>query len=656
MNSSAWAKLWAKLLGAKVAQLAFALLGVPIALTMLAMLLLPEREPTATQQLSSAQRWLEPLPANVQFTYDGLLAIAKAPPDLSNAQWATVILPDTIELPIEASRKAHEPMARAWFRFTVVVPADTNPAEPLVLYGTRVMASAYSVWVNGQPVVADLDDWRMLWNHPVWVLLPHHTLKPGQPLNIDLAVPHQLSQGYAVGTFYFGPAHALRTSYTLRTYLQNTLPLVGMVLVGIMGLFSFILWRKRPTESEHLWLALTAAFVIVCNWQYTNEFSYSELRSAWFGSLVDSASSWLILAYVLFALRFNGHRYPRAEATLAWITIANTLLTLPLWGWQMNALRLQHYTMMSFYIGVLGLFTWLAVTRRSVAHVLLCLAIWVLFITGIHDITYMTSRLAPDSIWYFPYGAFIIFFTAEYLLQRRYHAALGQVEQSNQVLADKLQEREQQLLAKQALLVQAEQDQARLGERARLSQDIHDGIGSALTGTLIGLRNSTTTADQAAQAVRECLDDIRIVMESLEPSANDLTTLLGTLRQRFASRLQTAGLDLQWHIADLPALPWLDAPQALDILRVVQEIITNTLKHAQATQLRISAEVVQQTGQRNEVLLTLKDNGQGFDVQAQNRGRGLANIRTRLERIGAVLTVTTQPGQGVHYDIRLPLR
>jgi signal transduction histidine kinase len=241
------------------------------------------------------------------------------------------------------------------------------------------------------------------------------------------------------------------------------------------------------------------------------------------------------------------------------------------------------------------------------------------------------------------------------LLQRRYHAALGQVEQSNQVLADKLQEREQQLLAKQALLLQAEKDQAKLTERARLSQDIHDGIGSALTGTLIGLRSSSTTAAQAAQAVRECLDDIRIVMESLEPTAHDLTTLLGTLRQRFAGRLEATNLHLDWYIAQLPPLPWLDAPQALDILRAVQEIITNTLKHAHATQLRIVAQVVYPAGQPSAVLLTLADNGQGFSQGTQQEGKGLGNIRTRLARVGAALVVSSQPGRGVCYRISLPL-
>ena len=148
-------------------------------------------------------------------------------------------------------------------------------------------------------------------------------------------------------------------------------------------------------------------------------------------------------------------------------------------------------------------------------------------------------------------------------------------------------------------------------------------------------------------------------MESLEPSAHDLTTQLGTLRQRFAGRLEAAGLQLDWHVADLPPLPWLDAPQALDILRVVQEIITHTLKHAHATQLRIAASLVQAPGQLlgqpSAVLLTLADNGQGFSLAAQPTGKGLGNIRTRLARVGAGLAVVSQPGQGVCYRICLPL-
>jgi signal transduction histidine kinase len=655
MNYSAWGKIWLEHWNAGLIKLSFAVVGLPMAIAIIALLLLPERDNQPTyQRMQNALRWVEPLPPKTPFNYAGLLAISASQPDLSKVAWSTVSVPQTVALPLEQAKRPGEDVARAWFRFSVTVPEQVNPAEPLALYGTRVMASAYSVWINGQPIYADLNDWRIQWNYPLFVQIPYSQLKPGQVLDIDLALPYQTSQGYALGSVYFGKSNELRSLNDQRRYLQTTLPVVGIFLVGIMGVFSLLMWRKRPTESEHLWLALTAAFVIVCNLQFIYEFSYSDIKSAWYGSLVDAVSSWIFLTFFIFALRFNKLNYPKAEAALILFTVANTVLTLPLWDWQVNALRLQLYVMMAAYVQVAALFTWLAMRRRTLSYFLFCLGVWALLAAGMHDVTYLTSRLEPDQIFWFPYGAFMLFFLAEYLLQSRYLAALNQVEQNNQTLAQKLSQREQELGAQQALLLQAEKDKARLGERARLSQDIHDGIGSALTGTLIGLRSSTTTASQAARAVRECLDDIRIVMESLEPSAHDLTTLLGTLRQRFAGRLEAAGLQLDWHIADLPPLPWLDAPQALDILRVVQEIITNTLKHAHATQLLIVAQVVHPPGQPSAVLLTLADNGQGFDPAAQSTGRGLGNIHTRLARVGAALEVTSQPGQGVSYRISLP--
>ena len=660
MNSSAWAKTWLKTwpkyTNAALRKLAFFLVGIPLAIAIIALLLLPERsyEPSY-QSLQSALRWVEPLPENTKFNHAGLVAVSKSQPDLRAVPWSNVKIPEIVALPVEQAKGADEPMARAWFRFKVAIPAEVNPAEPYALYGTRVMASAYSVWINGRPVIADLDDWRMQWNSPLFAQIPFSELKPGHTLEIDLALPYQTNQGYALGSMYFGKSNELRNLRNQRRHLQTTLPVVGMFLVGIMGVFSMLMWRKRPREPEHLWLALTALFVVVCNMQYIYEFSYSDIRSAWYGSLVDASSSWLFLSFFIFALRFNKLDYPKAEGLLTLATLANTLLTLPLWDWQVSALRLQHYTMVVASLHVICILTWLAIKHRSLSHILFCLGIWMFLVTGVHDVTYLTSRLEPDQIFWFPYGAFMLFFLSESLLQSRYLAALNQVEQSNATLAEKLKQREKEILDQQAKLIQVEQEKVKLSERTRLSQDIHDGIGSALMGTLIGLRNNSTTSDQAAQTVRECIDDIRIVMESLEPMANDLSTLLGTLRQRFADRLQISGLSMHWEIGNLPVLPWLDAPQALDILRALQEIITNILKHAQASNMYISARTTGDTIHPHEVIIDIADDGQGFDASTQTKGRGLTNISTRLHRIGAKVAVNTQPGQGTAYEIRLPM-
>jgi hypothetical protein len=303
MNFNAWEKIWPEHWNARLISPAFVFIGLPLAVAIMVLSLWPERDHQPSyQKLQSALLWNEPLPPNTKFNYIGLVEISKYSPDLSSVVWATVTIPQVVSLPLKQAKDEIEPVARAWYRFQAMIPDDINPAEPYALYATRIMSSAYSVWINGKPIFADLDDWRIQWNYPVLIQIPFDHLKPGTHLNIDLALPHQSNQGYALGSVYFGRSNELRSLSTKRQYLQITLPIVGMFLVAIMGIFSLLMWRKRPSETENLWLALTAVFVVVCNLQYICDFTYSDMRSTWFGSLVDSSSAWIFLAYFIFAL------------------------------------------------------------------------------------------------------------------------------------------------------------------------------------------------------------------------------------------------------------------------------------------------------------------------------------------------------------------
>lgn len=654
-NALAWFST--KLLGGGLLRVGLWLLALPATLAIVFMFAWPEQpEPPTYLRLDTVDRWIEPLPGDTTYDLSGFKAAMARSADFSQARWVSIRLPDFLELPTQFSAKLTEPMAMAWFRFSYTVPPDARKEEPLALYGSRIMGGAYSLWVNGELVAAKLDDWRMQWSYPVFLQLPPHLIKPGQELEVALAVPYRLSQGYSVGSLYFGKAHELRPSRDIRTFFQRTLPTVGMVLVGLMGALSFLMWLRRRVDMEHLWLALLSVAVVVCNLQYTHEFSVNDAQSAWFSYIVDAAVSWLFLLFVVFAFRFNKQQFQKTELLLVVFTVTNTLLTMPLWDWQVNGMRLQHYLTVVLYLYILGLMTWLAVTHRRFEHWMLCFAIWTLFCAGLFDITYMSSQITPDGIWVFPYGAFLVFIVAGLLLQRRYVDALNQIERSNIHLSRTLKAREDELMAKQAQLVHAQRQQTLLMERERLVQDIHDGIGSSLMNSMVSLRDGKLSPERAANLLRECLDDLKIVIESLEPIAHDLSSLLGALRYRFGDRLEAAGLTLVWQMDDLPPLAWLDAPQALDILRVVQEIVSNTLKHARATEVAISVTVGAAAPDAAPfVLLSLKDNGKGFDPHANTSGRGLKHIRARLHRIGAALTLVARQGQGVCYEIRLPI-
>ncbi len=152
--------------------------------------------------------------------------------------------------------------------------------------------------------------------------------------------------------------------------------------------------------------------------------------------------------------------------------------------------------------------------------------------------------------------------------------------------------------------------------------------------------------------MRECVDDLRLIVDSLEPTSKDVTTLLGMLRYRLQSRISATGVQLHWKMVDLPSLPWLEPSLALDLLRLIQEAIANALKHASATELEL---VTRLSGQDIEIVV--RDNGKGFDpATAAQAGRGMRTMQTRAKRLGAQLMVHSMPNLGTVVNLLLPTR
>lgn len=652
MKRSGSASIWVDLYSGGLLKWGLWLLGLPACVAVLLMFVWPERtEPPSQARIDTVQRWIEPLPQGTSFDLEGFRSLLANAPDFARATWTTIPLPDAVKPSAPSGKQASpaEPMARAWFRFHYTVPDDAAPEQALALYGTRVQGGAYSVWVDRQLVTSRHREWPMQWMSPLFVTLPLAANRPGDTLEVALAVPHRLSQGYAVGSLYFGKDHELRPWHNLREFFHRTLPMLGLMVVGLMGVLSLATWLRRRTELEHLWLALLSVGVILSNLKFTHDFSDDPAIVAWYNFIVEAATNWLFLLFIVFVFRFHKLRLPLVETLLTLFTLAATLITTPLWDWQITGLMLRRDLLIYPYVIVAAILTWHAVTKMRFENWLFCLAIWFFLFAAWHDLNYLTSRSHPDSVFLFPYGAFLLFIVAQLLLQRRYVEALGQIEESGEILARKLREREAAILSKQAELFAAQRQQAMLDERGRLIQEIHDGIGSVLMNSLVSLDRGRVLPAQAADVVQVCLDEVGLVAGSLAPEIDSLGALLSALRTRWSDRLSSAGLQLVWDLhAQAQALA-LNANQALELMRVLQEVIANALKHAAASQLLISAQP-QPNGQ---VLLTLQDDGKGFDVQQVQQGRGLRHIRTRLGRLGAVLTLHARPGRGVRLEIAL---
>jgi PAS domain S-box-containing protein len=231
----------------------------------------------------------------------------------------------------------------------------------------------------------------------------------------------------------------------------------------------------------------------------------------------------------------------------------------------------------------------------------------------------------------------------------------------NARLLNALQQHQEELQRLSAQLMNAQEE-----ERKRISQELHDELGQSLTAMSINLaairallpeqldHMALERLDETTGLVDETLDRVRDLSLELRPSMLDDLGLVPTLRWYVSSYEKRAGVDVVLHTINLDERL---APEMETVLyRVVQEALTNVARHAQASVVRARLE---RTGHTINVLL--EDDGIGFDERsvatrdASQRGAGLVGIRERVSSQGGTLDVHSQPGQGTHLTIQMPL-
>ena len=271
---------------------------------------------------------------------------------------------------------------------------------------------------------------------------------------------------------------------------------------------------------------------------------------------------------------------------------------------------------------------------------------------ALHDVLKKSGLLADEQSSLLMYAAPPLFLAIGWLLTDRFIRSLAEVETLNRDLEARVAEKTAALEANFARLGEAQQRQSLAEERQRLMRDMHDGVGGQLITALAALEGGRAAPADVAQIVRECIDDLRLVIDSMEPIDDDLVALLGSLRYRLEPRLKAAGVRLSWQVRDLTGLPNLTPRNVLHILRVLQEALTNAVKHAGATLITVSSEVDRV---RNVAFIRVMDNGRGFQsVENSRSGRGLGNMRRRAEAVGGSIVIDSGEG-GSTITLLLPL-
>lgn len=589
------------------------------------------------------------------------------------------------------------------------LPAQASPADCLRL--VPIDSAERSVWRDGERLdVAQVGlpdviprQWRNVKHQirytlnlpacdshsPAQALLIHRVgapytitseAHPLQPVRADAWAPGQAYNGRIGGVFAL-PVRAQTVQVSLVT-LPNvsgglievvsgpqTLVLGGPAIpherwqqffqfaataIGLAGLISLLIWTVRRGEIQLFWFGTLCVLwwarghllqLFAIPW---NPYVFEQLNpfAIWATSLLVATSTFA----TLHCLR--GKRV--AVLVLQAVGLVGGLaasLALPSLAGQ--------YRTLSFAFGFVTLI-WLVVEligqRRNLqgAHTAwLATGFLAVLVGASHDLLMILGVFQPGWWSLLTPGFTVMLFchlvaVGLYLLN-----ALKQAENSKAELERAVSVKSIELEQSYNLLRASERASARAQERARFNREIHDGVGAQLITALRGVERGAMSKEQVAQTLQEGLDELRLLMDAAD-LGRSLHRALAAWRNRWDARLQAIGLDLHWEVShDLEQLE-LGSNATLQVMRVLQEAVTNSVKHAVAQNVTVRAwldEAVERA-----LVLDIADNGRGLEATPSGTGgRGLRHMAQRAETLGGTLTVTNASTGGVLVRLRLPL-
>ena len=562
---------------------------------------------------------------SAEFTLD-----ASTSPPSAAAAWQPQPLPDNWNL----SRPGQG--GNGWYRLRFDLPEQ--PGSLYAVYVRKLSMNA-AFYVNGnligsggrfdEPVARH-------WNRPQFFTLSAQLLNAGENVMHVRLWAYPDSRG-GLGETEIGPEDELRSEYERRHFAQIVLPQLCNIVIAASGLIAFALWTWRRDESYYVCFSVfTLLWALRSTHMYVREIPVSAFHwDIW----VQSSFGWCALVFILFAMRYSELRWPRFEkALLAYAVIGPVVM------WSGGPARLHAIaSAWSFVIVPIamvfeGVLIRGTLRKRTLDEALVVALFGLVIAASVHDGLVHRDRLAFDSYYTVSYVMVLLALAVGWQQANRLGQALNTAEKLNLDLEQRVAEKHAELSANFQRIQDMQRDSAIAAERQRIMSEMHDGIGSQLIATLDLMEHTDAPRTQIADELREVLDSVRLTVDSLEPSGDDLLSVLGNLRYRLEGRLKRQGIALNWRVQDLPRLASLTPGNVLHILRILQEAFANIAKHARAKTITV------QTGHTDEhVFIRVADDGCGYCTGRE--GRGLVSMRRRARALGAKLAIVAAPLQ-----------
>lgn len=563
--------------------------------------------------------------------------------------------PSLMSLPVRSLRDRRELVhLRAVSEFELAsAPIDT----PWMLYAEDLHDGG-RLKVNGT-VVADLPvtdastTVRQL--HPSRFDLPPGLLRAGaNVIEREWAIHENM---LLMPRMAIGEAQSINAIFAPRDLAYRVLPGVSLVVAWVLALIMFGIYMGNRDLKAYLWVALSGwSFGVVDLIFFVNAIPAS-LFPYWRLALF-AAGCGLTLGSYYFLLEVSGVDAPRYRRWTLWLSVLLCVAFLIYFTWTGNTFEpvfsraillltacFAPLPFVALLRSLLKQFEW----RKAGLLLVVLIGVWV----NVMDLSAMnSSRSAAQSgyllqlfalVWFSSTGAFLIADFSRSLAAQRAQSA---------TMAQELAAQKEELSRLHALERTAREAEAAALERSRIMQDMHDGLGSQLVSSLVMARAGELNSQQTYELLRSCIDDLRLAIDTSHGTQDSLLLALGNLRFRMQPRLKAAGITLHWETQPLDDTLPLHPQDQLPVLRIVQESLTNALKHANAKTISLKASLTD-----TELDIRIEDDGRGFDVdaaKAQATGKGLNSLEKRARVLGGQLQISSSERGSVIW-LRVPL-
>ncbi|WP_144899703.1 sensor histidine kinase [Luteimonas cucumeris] len=532
--------------------------------------------------------------------------------------------------------------------------ADAHVPTGLLVDYTCLSAAVY---LNGSLIARDaslVEPLSRSWHTPRYFLLDAPLLRQGEnTLLVRVSGLAAYQPGF--GTVSVGePAQVeamFRQGKRIRHDLQLFDTAIGAVLAALFGLF----WLLRRQDTTYGWYALNGLFGLIYGYNFIATSPWPFSTTDGWQAFTGAAYVAVAATYAIFLLRYADRRWPRLERAL--LAIASLVFVLALAMPQTMGPHRNVYIvpMMAFHYFVSVAFVVFAARsgRRDQQVLALCIALPLL--TALYDAAvYLGVVRGTGFIGSFTSPVMVL--GMGFVLAHRFVGAMKRVEGFNTELQREVAAATDELSTTLSRQHALELSHSRAGERLKLVRDLHDGFGGTLVGAIARLEQapeSTSRADVVA-LLKEMREDLRLVIDSTAQEQADLAALIASLRHRAGRLLEAADIDAHWQLQDIDGVE-LGSARSLDLLRLLQEALTNVFKHSRAQRVNVR---VARIGERMQ--LQVRDDGRGLTGAGDSTrsieggGAGFASMHLRAQRLGGVLQVaSTADGTDLRLDFPL---